>query len=66
MHGVISGGSKQSVEAGATIIRAGGNALDAVLAAAFATTSGEASITSMAGGWRADSLLWQKWKNRSL
>ena len=50
MHGVISGGSKQSVEAGATIIRAGGNALDAVLAAAFATTSGEASITSMAGG----------------
>ena len=50
MRGVISGGSIQSVEAGARALRAGGNAVDAVVAAAFATPCGEGAISSFAGG----------------
>jgi gamma-glutamyltranspeptidase/glutathione hydrolase len=49
-QGVIAGGSEISVEAGARAFRAGGNAADAVVAAAFATSAGEPSITSLVGG----------------
>ena len=47
---IIVASSEQSVNAGADIIRAGGNVIDAAIAAAFATSAGEPSITSLAGG----------------
>ena len=47
---LIVASSEQSVNAGAEIIRAGGNVIDAAIAAAFATSAGEPSITSLAGG----------------
>ena len=50
MRGAISGGSVQGVEAGAEALRAGGNAIDAAVAAAFAASCGEGAITSLAGG----------------
>ncbi|MCZ6792973.1 MAG: gamma-glutamyltransferase [Planctomycetota bacterium] len=43
-------GSRQSADAGRTILEAGGNAADAAVAAAFATAAGDAAITSLAGG----------------
>lgn len=48
--GVITAGSEQSVAAGAHAFRAGGNAVDAAVAATFATAAGDPSITSLAGG----------------
>ena len=48
--GVVSSGSTQSTEAATDAFRAGGNAVDAVLAAAFATGGGDPAITSLAGG----------------
>ncbi|MEC8895685.1 MAG: gamma-glutamyltransferase, partial [Planctomycetota bacterium] len=47
---IIVASSEQSVNAGAEIIRGGGNVIDAAIAAAFATSAGEPSITSLAGG----------------
>lgn len=47
---LIVASSEQSVNAGAEIIRAGGNVVDGAIAAAFATSAGEPSITSLAGG----------------
>ena len=47
---IIVASSDQSVNAGVEIIRAGGNVIDAAVAAAFATSAGEPSITSLAGG----------------
>jgi gamma-glutamyltranspeptidase/glutathione hydrolase len=47
---IIVASSDQSANAGADIIRAGGNVIDAAIAAAFATSAGEPSITSLAGG----------------
>ena len=47
---IIVASSDQSARAGADIIRAGGNVIDAAIAAAFATSAGEPSITSLAGG----------------
>ena len=49
-RGVIAGGSLPTVEAGAEILRAGGNAIDAAVAACFATAVGEPTLTSLAGG----------------
>lgn len=46
----IAAGSRATAEAGATILRAGGNAVDAVLAAAMAATIAEESIASLGGG----------------
>ena len=51
MHrGVIAAGSEQSAAAGAEVYDLGGNAVDAALAAAFATAAGDPAITSLAGG----------------
>jgi gamma-glutamyltranspeptidase/glutathione hydrolase len=50
MKGIIAAGSPPTAEAGAEILRAGGNAVDAIVAAAFASFTAEASISSMGGG----------------
>jgi gamma-glutamyltranspeptidase/glutathione hydrolase len=50
MKGIIAAGSPPTAEAGADILRAGGNAVDAIVAAAFASFTAEASISSMGGG----------------
>lgn len=48
--GIVAAGSEESARAGESALRSGGNAVDAVVAAAFATAAGDASITSLAGG----------------
>ncbi|MEM7233717.1 MAG: gamma-glutamyltransferase [Planctomycetota bacterium] len=48
--GAVAAGSKESAEAAAEVFRAGGNAADAAIAAAFAAAAGDASIVSLAGG----------------
>lgn len=50
MHGVIAAGSSTTAEAGAEILGAGGHAVDAAVAACFATAVGEPTLTSLAGG----------------
>lgn len=50
MHGVIAAGSMPTAEAGAEVLRRGGNAADAAAAACFATSVGEPTLTSLAGG----------------
>ena len=50
MKGVIAAGSKPTAEAGARILDAGGNAIDALVAACFAVGAGEPTVTSLAGG----------------
>ncbi len=50
MGGVVAAGSEPTAEAGAEVLDAGGNAVDAVVAACFATASGEPTLTSLAGG----------------
>lgn len=50
MHGVIAAGSGPTAEAGAEVLRAGGNAVDAAVAACCATAAGEPTLTSLAGG----------------
>lgn len=49
MHGVIAAGSLPTAEAGAEVLRAGGNAADAAAAACFTTSVGEPTLTSLAG-----------------
>ena len=49
-HGIIAAGSKYTAEAGAEILRSGGNAVDAAVAACLATSVDEASLTSLGGG----------------
>jgi gamma-glutamyltranspeptidase/glutathione hydrolase len=49
MHGAIAAGSDATAEAGAAILRAGGNAVDAAVAASFAVAAGEPTLTSLAG-----------------
>ncbi len=46
----IAAGSRGTVRAGATVLAAGGNAVDAALASMLATPLGEPSLTSMGGG----------------
>ena len=48
--GAISAGDVQTAQAGAEILKAGGNAFDAVLAALFASTIAEPVLSSLAGG----------------
>ncbi len=48
--GIVSSGHKLVSEAGATILREGGNAFDAVVAAGFASTVVEQTLTSLGGG----------------
>lgn len=50
MHGVIAAGSAPTAEAGASVLALGGNAVDAAVAACFATSAGEPALTSLAGG----------------
>ncbi len=50
MKGMISGGSQQTVDAGAEMLRRGGNAVDAAVAAAFASFVAEAAISAPGGG----------------
>src|SRR6187401_1816103 len=50
MRGVIAAGSAATAEAGVRILSKGGNAVDAAVAACFATTAGEPTLTSLAGG----------------
>lgn len=47
--GVVSAGSKSTAEAGISILRDGGNAVDAAVAAAFAVAAGEPTVTSLGG-----------------
>lgn len=49
MSGVIAAGSKATAVAGATILQTGGNAVDAAVAAAFASFIGEIGVVHMGG-----------------
>jgi gamma-glutamyltranspeptidase/glutathione hydrolase len=48
--GVISAGDSLTVEAGAEVLKAGGNAFDACIAATFMSFAASSSITSAGGG----------------
>jgi gamma-glutamyltranspeptidase/glutathione hydrolase len=48
--GAIAGGSRGTVAAGAAVLAAGGNAVDAALAAMAASACAEISLTSLGGG----------------
>ncbi len=49
-RGIVASGHKLVSEAAAIILREGGNAFDAVVAAGFASTVVESSLTSLGGG----------------
>ncbi|MBW2702037.1 MAG: gamma-glutamyltransferase [Deltaproteobacteria bacterium] len=49
-RGVVAAGSKATAQAAAEVLEQGGNAVDAAVAACFATSAGEPSLTSLAGG----------------
>ena len=55
MKGAVAAGSTITAEAGAAMLRAGGNAVDAAVAACFATAAGEPVLTSLAG---VGALIW--------
>ena len=50
MKGIVAGGSQQTVDAGAAMLRQGGNAVDAAVAAAFACYLGEIMLATPGGG----------------
>ncbi|MBE9528616.1 MAG: gamma-glutamyltransferase, partial [Proteobacteria bacterium] len=50
MKGIVAAGHDLTARAGAEILRAGGNAFDAVVAATFASFVTESALTSAAGG----------------
>jgi len=50
MQGVVAAGSTVTAEAGTTILERGGNAADAAVAACFASSAGEPTLASLAGG----------------
>jgi gamma-glutamyltranspeptidase / glutathione hydrolase len=49
-HGVVAAGHPATLEAAATVLRAGGNAYDAVIAAGFAASVAEPCLSSLGGG----------------
>lgn len=49
-YGLIAAGDPQTAQAGATILRQGGNAIDAAVAAAFASFVAEAVLVNINGG----------------
>ncbi|ADU96619.1 gamma-glutamyltransferase [Thermovibrio ammonificans HB-1] len=50
MRGVVAAGDRLTAEAGAEVLRAGGNAFDAAVAACFAAPMAEPALTSAGGG----------------
>lgn len=50
MKGIIAGGSPQTAQAGADILRQGGNAVDAAVAAVFASYLGDIMLATPSGG----------------
>lgn len=50
IHGVIAASDPHTAMAGARLLRCGGNAVDAIVAAKFAATITELPLTSLAGG----------------
>ncbi len=50
MKGVVAAGDRLTAEAGAEILKAGGNAFDAAVAACFAAPMAEPALTSAGGG----------------
>ena len=48
--GIVSTGSKEATQAGAEILRAGGNAFDAAVAAVFTSMTSEFALTGAGGG----------------
>ena len=50
MRGVVAAGNPHTARAGAGILRRGGNAVDAAVAAAFASFVGETVVVSIGGG----------------
>ena len=48
--GIIATGSKEATQAGAEILRAGGNAFDAAVAAVFTSMTSEFALTGVGGG----------------
>ncbi|RUM90529.1 MAG: gamma-glutamyltransferase [Thermovibrio sp.] len=50
MKGVVAAGDRLTAEAGAEILKAGGNAFDAAVAACFAAPIAEPALTSAGGG----------------
>ncbi len=50
MQGVIAAGSAQTAQAGAEILRQGGNAVDAAVAATFASFITESALVNIGGG----------------
>lgn len=49
-HGAVAAGSRYTAQAGIEVLREGGNAVDAVVAACLGTAAGEPALTSLAGG----------------
>ena len=49
MNGAIAAGSEATATAGAEILQAGGNAVDAAVGACFAVAAGEPTLTSLCG-----------------
>ena len=48
--GIVATGSKEATQAGAEILRAGGNAFDAAVAAVFTSMTSEFALTGVGGG----------------
>ena len=49
-RGVVAAGAQSTAEAAAEVLDRGGNAVDAAVAACFATSAGEPALTSLAAG----------------
>ena len=48
--GIVATGSKEATQAGAEILRVGGNAFDSAVAAVFTSMTSEFALTGVAGG----------------